>query len=156
MLTTITVAGTVTAQGTLTQRHADGRVTITTGEREFVGFPVRENWLGKAALIALSALYLSFSAAQEVRAETLLNVSYDPTRELYKDLNAAFIESYTAAGNPAPTIEASHGGSGAQARAVIEGLDAQVVTLALAADIDKIAKEGKLPADWQSKLPPAA
>ncbi|WP_054008052.1 sulfate ABC transporter substrate-binding protein [Cypionkella psychrotolerans] len=153
MLTTITVAGTVTAQGTLTQRHADGRVTITTGERDFVGFPVRENWLGKAALIALSALYLSFSAAQEVHAETLLNVSYDPTRELYKDLNAAFIESYTAAGNPAPTIEASHGGSGAQARAVIEGLDAQVVTLALAADIDKIAKEGKLPADWQSKLP---
>ncbi|MES2434282.1 MAG: sulfate ABC transporter substrate-binding protein [Pseudomonadota bacterium] len=159
MLTTITVAGPdslnnrVTAQGTLTQRHADGRVTITTGEREFVGFPVRENWLGKAALIALSALYLSFSAAQEVRAETLLNVSYDPTRELYKDLNAAFIASYTAAGNPAPTIEASHGGSGAQARAVIEGLDAQVVTLALAADIDKIAKEGKLPVDWQSKLP---
>ena len=144
MLTTITVADPDsltkhgTAQGTLTQRHADGRVTITTGDRDFTGFPVRERWLGKAALIALSALYLSFSAAQEVHAETLLNVSYDPTRELYKDLNAAFIASYTAAGNPAPTIEASHGGSGAQARAVIEGLDAQVVTLALAADIDKI------------------
>ena len=159
MLTTITVAGPIfaydkpTAQGTLTQRHPDCRVTITTGEREFTGFPVRENWLGKAALIALSALYLSFSAAQELRAETLLNVSYDPTRELYKHLNAAFIESYTSAGNPAPTIEASHGGSGAQARAVIEGLDAQIVTLALAADIDKIANEGKLPADWQSKLP---
>ena len=159
MLTTITLAGPIsaskkqTAEGTLTHRHPDGRVTITTGEHDFTGFPVRENWLGKAALIALSALYLSFSAVQELRAETLLNVSYDPTRELYKDLNAAFIESYTAAGNPAPTIEASHGGSGAQARAVIEGLDAQVVTLALAADIDKIAKEGKLPADWQSKLP---
>ena len=153
MLTTITLAGQITAQGTVTQRHADGRVTITTGEREFTGFPVREKWLGKAALIALSALYLTFTAAQDARAETLLNVSYDPTRELYKDLNAAFIESYTKAGNPAPTIEASHGGSGAQARAVIEGLDAQVVTLALAADIDKIAKEGKLPADWQTKLP---
>ncbi|MDB5663905.1 MAG: cysP [Cypionkella sp.] len=153
MLNTITVAGTITAQGTLKQRHADGRVTITTGERDFTGFPVRESWLGKAALIALSALYLGFAPVQQAHAETLLNVSYDPTRELYKDLNAAFIASYTTAGNAAPTIEASHGGSGAQARAVIEGLDAQVVTLALAADIDKIAKEGKLPADWQSKLP---
>lgn len=100
-------------------------------------------------MVVLAALSLGFSTPA-ARAESLLNVSYDPTRELYKDLNAAFIASYTAAGNEVPTFEASHGGSGAQARAVIEGLDAQVVTLALAADIDKIAKDGKIPADWQS------
>jgi len=86
-------------------------------------------------------------------AQTLLNVSYDPTRELYRDYNAAFAKHWEAEGNPAPTIEASHGGSGSQARAVIDGLEAQVVTLALASDIDKIAAAGKLPADWQAKLP---
>jgi sulfate/thiosulfate transport system substrate-binding protein len=68
-------------------------------------------------------------------------------------LNEAFIASWVTPGNEAPTIEQSHGGSGAQARAVIEGLEAQVVTLALSGDIDKIAEAGKLPADWQSKLP---
>jgi sulfate/thiosulfate transport system substrate-binding protein len=152
MFTTITIAGHVTAQGILTQNHADGRVTISTGTSSFTGFPVRA-WVGRVAVAALAALSFGLAAPQALRAESLLNVSYDPTRELYKDLNAAFIASYTAAGNAAPTLEASHGGSGAQARAVIEGLDAQVVTLALAADIDKIAKEGKIPADWQSKLP---
>ncbi|NBO21288.1 MAG: sulfate ABC transporter substrate-binding protein, partial [Rhodobacteraceae bacterium] len=109
---------------------------------------------GLRATVTALALGLAVAAAPTLAAaESLLNVSYDPTRELYKDINAAFIAKWTADGNAAPTIEASHGGSGAQARAVIEGLDAQVVTLALAADIDKIAKEGKLPADWQSKLP---
>ena len=86
-------------------------------------------------------------------AADLLNVSYDPTRELYRDVNAAFTKAWTEAGHPAPTIETSHGGSGAQARAVIEGLDAQVVTLALGGDIDRIAAAGKLPADWQSRRP---
>lgn len=104
-------------------------------------------------LAALALAFFTLLAPQGATAESLLNVSYDPTRELYRDINAAFTTWWTAQGNAAPTIEASHGGSGAQARAVIEGLDAQVVTLALAADIDKIAKEGKLPADWQSKLP---
>ncbi|PZR01051.1 MAG: sulfate transporter subunit [Cereibacter sphaeroides] len=88
-----------------------------------------------------------------LHAETLLNVSYDPTRELYRAIDEAFAADWVAKGNPAPQIEASHGGSGAQARAVIDGLEAQVVTLALASDIDKIAAAGKLPADWQSKLP---
>ncbi|MFV0302454.1 MAG: sulfate ABC transporter substrate-binding protein [Paracoccus sp. (in: a-proteobacteria)] len=88
-----------------------------------------------------------------VQAEALLNVSYDPTRELYREFNEAFSAWWVAQGNAAPTIEVSHGGSGSQARAVIDGLDAQVVTLALASDIDKIAEAGKLPADWQSKLP---
>ena len=105
--------------------------------------------LGLSILAVLGLL----AAPMPLRAETLLNVSYDPTRELYRDLNEAFIAKWTADGNEAPTLEQSHGGSGAQARAVIEGLPAQVVTLALAADIDKIAQAGKLPEDWQGKLP---
>lgn len=108
----------------------------------------------RAAVGALALAVLGLGATPlPVTAESLLNVSYDPTRELYRDLNAAFTAWWVAQGNEAPTIEQSHGGSGSQARAVIEGLEAQIVTLALAADIDKIAKEGKLPADWQSKLP---
>ncbi|WP_295048165.1 sulfate ABC transporter substrate-binding protein [uncultured Paracoccus sp.] len=102
---------------------------------------------------SLSAVMLALAIAVPASAETLLNVSYDPTRELYRDVNAAFAEKWAADGHEAPTIETSHGGSGAQARAVIDGLNAQVVTLALASDIDRIAETGKLPADWQSKLP---
>ncbi len=84
---------------------------------------------------------------------TLLNVSYDPTRELYKDFNAAFAEKWKADTGETVTIQASHGGSGKQARAVIDGLEADVVTLALEADIDAIAKgTGKIPADWKTKF----
>ena len=108
---------------------------------------------GRHLFVAAAAIGLILGVAREASAETLLNVSYDPTRELYRDLNEAFTAKWTADGNEAPTIEQSHGGSGAQARAVIEGLPAQVVTLALAADIDKIAHAGKLPGDWQTKLP---
>ena len=105
-------------------------------------------------LAAAVAGFFAFGAApQTAFAQSLLNVSYDPTRELYEDINKAFVAYWVGQGNAAPEIQASHGGSGAQARAVIEGLDAQVVTLALAADIDKIAAKGKLPEDWQSKLP---
>lgn len=96
---------------------------------------------------------LAIGATSTLRAETLLNVSYDPTREFYREYNAAFTDWWKAQGHDAPQIETSHGGSGSQARSVIDGLNAQVVTLALAADIDKIAEAGKLPADWQSKLP---
>ncbi|WP_111537992.1 sulfate ABC transporter substrate-binding protein [Palleronia aestuarii] len=96
---------------------------------------------------------IALGAATDLRAETLLNVSYDPTREFYRDYDAAFAAWWEAEGHEAPTLETSHGGSGAQARAVIDGLDAQVVTLALASDIDQIATAGKLPADWQSALP---
>jgi len=85
---------------------------------------------------------------------TLLNVSYDPTRELYKDFNAAFAEKWKADTGETVTIRMSHGGSGAQARAVIDGLEADVVTLALEADINPIAEAtGKIPVDWRSKLP---
>ena len=84
---------------------------------------------------------------------TLLNVSYDPTRELYADLGKAFAAKYKADTGKTLEIKSSHGGSGKQARSVIDGLDADVVTLALAYDIDAIADKGFLPQDWQKRLP---
>jgi sulfate transport system substrate-binding protein len=85
---------------------------------------------------------------------SLLNVSYDPTRELYADINKVFAEHYQKTAGKSVKIDQSHGGSGKQARAVIDGLDADVVTLALAYDIDVIAEKGKLlPKDWQKRLP---
>jgi sulfate/thiosulfate-binding protein len=85
---------------------------------------------------------------------TLTNVSYDPTRELYKAINEAFAKEWLAKTGQKVTVRASHGGSGRQARAVIDGLEADVVTLALAGDIDVIAEKAKLlPADWQARLP---
>ena len=85
---------------------------------------------------------------------TLLNVSYDPTRELYVDFNAAFARYWKARTGQVLRVDQSHGGSGKQARSVIDGLAADVVTLALAADIDAIAEQGKLlPVNWQSLLP---
>ncbi len=102
--------------------------------------------------IALIAPSAGTAAAQE--KVTLLNVSYDPTRELYKDINAAFAREWKRRTGQEVEIKQSHGGSGAQARAVIDGLEADVVTLGLAYDIDEIASRGKtLPADWQKKLP---
>ena len=104
--------------------------------------------------VAAAGLAIGTLAGAGASAESLLNVSYDPTRELYRHVDEAFARAWTAQGNKPPQIEASHGGSGAQARAVIDGLNAQVVTLALASDIDAIAsRTGKIPADWQSKLP---
>ena len=89
------------------------------------------------------------------RADTsLLNVSYDPTREFYKEFNARFAEAYAAAGGDKVSVRMSHGGSGKQARSVIDGLEADVVTLALAYDVDALAREAKLlNADWQKELP---
>jgi sulfate transport system substrate-binding protein len=85
---------------------------------------------------------------------TLLNVSYDPTRELYADFNKAFAAHWKAKTGDTVIVKQSHGGSGKQARSVIDGLDADVVTLALAYDIDEIAERSKLlPADWQKRLP---
>jgi len=85
---------------------------------------------------------------------TLLNASYDPTRELYEDINAAFAKRWKQTTGQDVRINQSHGGSGRQARAVIDGLPADVVTLALAGDIDKIATEGKLlPLNWEQRLP---
>ena len=85
---------------------------------------------------------------------TLLNVSYDPTRELYQDYNTAFSKYWKAKTGDNVTVKASHGGSGKQARAIIDGLDADVATLALAYDVDQLAEKGRLiPKDWQKRLP---
>lgn len=102
----------------------------------------------------LSLLAFSLLAAGQAREIELLNVSYDPTRELYQDYNAAFAKYWKARTGDTVTILQSHGGSGKQARSVIDGLGADVVTLALAYDIDAIAEKGKLiPDDWQKRLP---
>lgn len=93
-------------------------------------------------------------SAQAQKTVTLLNASYDPTRELYQAFNAAFTKYWQGKNGEVVTINQSHGGSGKQARAVIDGLEADVVTLALAYDIDEIAQKAKLiPADWQTRLP---
>ena len=84
---------------------------------------------------------------------TLLNVSYDPTRELYQDYNTAFAKYWKAKSNEVVTINQSHGGSGKQARAVIDGLDADVVTLALGYDVSALGENKLIPADWQKRLP---
>jgi sulfate/thiosulfate-binding protein len=87
-------------------------------------------------------------------ADELLNVSYDPTREFYQDFNAAFAKQWKLKSGRSLTVKQSHGGSGKQARSVIDGLNADVVTLALSGDIDVIAKQANLlPKDWQSKFP---
>jgi sulfate/thiosulfate transport system substrate-binding protein len=107
----------------------------------------------RSTLAAGAALIVTTLAASAVLADTtLLNVSYDPTRELYKAVNEAFIKEWKAKGGDDLTIEQSHGGSGKQARAVIDGLQADVVTLALQGDIDQIAKTGLINADWQKRL----
>jgi sulfate/thiosulfate transport system substrate-binding protein len=93
----------------------------------------------------------STSAVADV---ALLNVSYDPTRELYRDFNGAFAKHWAAkSGGQRVTIKQSHGGSGGQARAVIDGLEADIVTLALAYDVDAIAKSGLIQSGWTAKLP---
>lgn len=97
---------------------------------------------------------LAGAAVANAAEVTLLNVSYDPTRELYQELNAGFAKQWEAKSKDKVTIKQSHGGSGRQARSVIDGLDADVVTLALAYDIDEIATRGKLlPPNWQKRLP---
>ncbi|HEY3592907.1 MAG TPA: sulfate ABC transporter substrate-binding protein, partial [Polyangiaceae bacterium] len=104
--------------------------------------------------IAVAALGCRGNSRGGSAAVELLNVSYDPTRELYAELNTAFAQSWKAKTGQTVTINQSHGGSGKQARAVIDGLQADVVTLALAYDIDSIADRSKLlPADWQKRLP---
>ena len=102
----------------------------------------------------LFAAALLTAAAGHAATVTLLNVSYDPTRELYKAVNAKFAAEWQRKTGDTVTINMSHGGSGKQARSVIDGLQADVVTLALAHDIDEIADKAKLlPANWQARLP---
>ncbi|AMG89566.1 sulfate ABC transporter substrate-binding protein [Bordetella bronchiseptica] len=117
---------------------------------------MRRNTAGiRGAIVALATVF-SLGLPWAVQAQdkqTLLNVSYDPTRELYRAVDEAFIKEYQARAGVDLTVRQSHGGSGRQARSVIDGLDADVVTLALAYDIDAIADRGLLPQDWQKRLP---
>src|SRR6478752_3921846 len=107
----------------------------------------------QAVALALAAGLVGGATAAQAQT-TLLNVSYDPTRELYQEYNAAFTKYWKAKTGDTLSVKSSHGGSGKQARSVIDGLEADVVTLALAYDIDEIAEKAKLlPADWQKKLP---
>ena len=106
---------------------------------------------GGAAVLAAPAILRS--QAEAAGAVTLLNVSYDPTRELYKDINGAFTKFWKGRTGQDLDIKQSHGGSGAQSRAVIDGLQADVVTLALAYDIDALADRGIVAKNWQSRLP---
>ena len=103
--------------------------------------------------IALALISAALAAPVFAADITLLNVSYDPTRELYQDIDRAFAADWKAKTGDTLTIKQSHGGSGKQARAVIDGLDADVVTLGLAYDIDEVARHGLLAPDWQKKLP---
>jgi sulfate transport system substrate-binding protein len=105
-------------------------------------------------LLGVTLLAMSALAASAHGATTLLNVSYDPTREFYAEVGKVFAPKWKAATGEDATFQTSHGGSGAQARAVIDGLEADVVTLALAYDVDAIADKAKLlPTNWQSRLP---
>ena len=113
--------------------------------RDFIKFPFAAALAGSLALTALP------SFAQSV---TLLNVSYDPTRELYVEFNQAFAKHWKAKTGQDVTIKQSHGGSGKQARSIIDGLDADVATLALAGDTDALHTNGSwIPKDWQKRLP---
>ena len=103
--------------------------------------------------VAVAALFSQVVPLAHATDISLLNVSYDPTRELYADYNKAFAKYWKAKTGDNVTIKASHGGSGKQGRSVIDGIDADVVTLALAYDIDEISEKAKLlPADWQKRL----
>jgi sulfate/thiosulfate-binding protein len=106
------------------------------------------------AFVGILELLASSSLQVQAGGSILLNASFDPTRELYRDIGEAFVADYKAKTGETVTIRASHGGSGAQARAVVDGLPADVVTLGLAGDIDAIAtRSHKIPDDWQKRLP---
>jgi sulfate/thiosulfate-binding protein len=102
---------------------------------------------------AVVVVLLALASVASAHAQELLNVSYDPTRELYQAFNAAFVKHYQAKTGKTVTVQQSHGGAAKQARAVIDGLEADVLTLALAYDIDAVAASGLLPTDWQKRLP---
>ncbi|MBS0246118.1 MAG: sulfate ABC transporter substrate-binding protein [Proteobacteria bacterium] len=116
---------------------------------------VSKSYVRRAVIVAVVAWAAGAAMVSQASAQTrLLNVSYDPTRELYRDYDAVFTKYWKVKTGQTVTVQQSHGGSGAQARAVIDGLEADVVTLALEADIDAIAaKSGKIAANWRSRLP---
>ncbi len=107
----------------------------------------------KKRTVLLAIVGTLMAASVMAKDVTLLNASYDPTRELYKDVNQAFAAQWKAQHGDTVTIQMSHGGSGKQARSVVDGLPADVVTLALAYDVDAVADHGLLAKDWQKRLP---
>ncbi len=111
-------------------------------------------WSARIAAVGVLLVSLVAGLSAQAANNTLLNVSYDPTRELFEAYNATFSKYWQAQGKGAVTVQQSHGGSGKQARSVIDGLEADVVTLALSGDIDAIHERGRLiPKDWQKRLP---
>jgi len=118
---------------------------------QFMGARIVKTALSRA--VAAAALSVVMIAAAKAADVTLLNVSYDPTRELYAEINKAFAKQYAATTGKLVEIRQSHGGSGRQARSVIDGLAADVVTLALAYDIDEISRRGLIAPSWSTKLP---
>ncbi len=176
MYRTIQIGGHALAQGIFLRSLGDGRIEIDAGHARLSGHPVATprssetvsfhtafrkaltgGHLRGGLLAGLTGLVLAFGGTTPAAAQDsveILNVSYDPTREFYREYNDLFNAWWTAQGNAPVTIRQSHGGAGAQARAVIDGLEATVVTLALSADIDAISERaGLFPADWQSRLP---
>src|SRR5580765_1721492 len=140
--------------------YASPESVVPTGRgvayaRVLVQRPEALTMLDLARRLAVVALpILAWAGAAIAKDVTILNVSYDPTRELYQEYNAAFAKYWKAKTGDTLSVKSSHGGSGKQARSVIDGLEADVVTLALAYDIDEIAEKAKLlPADWQKRLP---
>ena len=113
----------------------------------------RSSAAARAAVASALALALCLAGPVPAAEVRLLNASYDPTRELYQEVNTAFARAWKAKTGDAVTVSQSHGGSGKQARTVLDGLEADVVTLALAHDIDAIAQGGLLPRNWQTRLP---
>jgi sulfate transport system substrate-binding protein len=117
------------------------------------GRPAPQSAPSRRALLGAALAVPVLPRGAAAQAVTLLNVSYDPTRELYREYNAAFARAWQARGGQAIRVNASHGGSGRQARSVIDGLQADVVTLALAYDVDEIAERGLIARDWIGRLP---
>src|SRR4051812_6568953 len=110
-------------------------------------------FLRKIAVFAFVSATLLGAVPAAAGSVELLNVSYDPTRELYQEINGAFAKSWAASAHQQVSVKQSHGGSGKQARAVIDGLPADVVTLALAYDVDEVAQRGLIAKNWQARLP---
>ncbi len=104
-------------------------------------------------LLAAAAAALLAGGPVHAKPKTFLNVSYDPTREFYEEYNAAFAKHWKEKTGEEVKFNQSHGGSGKQARSVIDGLEADVVTLALAGDVDAVANAGRMPKNWQTRLP---
>ncbi len=107
----------------------------------------------RSAVLVVLAATLALAAPGAAKTKSFLNVSYDPTRELYEDYNSVFAQIWKSKGGEEIKFNQSHGGSGKQARSVIDGLEGDVVTLALAGDIDAVANAGRLPKNWQTRLP---